>query len=293
MCRLLLGFVPFFIGSFLEARNFIPEFQTTRLQSTAGAGVASLLMDEATVLNPAPVSLFKNGSLYYSRNMSDSTRTQDSEAIENRTNAFIVSDTSSIIKGSFRYLDQTYRDSSRKEYALAAGSPIGKSSSMGISYIRGEEEFVTNDQIVEFEYNVMNIGFLHALNEKFTMGLLVTDPLEEIENNTKAIVGLQYVFKDFLAIMLDSGADYRENLSDTILWRAAAQFKVYQDFYVRAGTFNDKGSSSRGNGAGIAWMGPKVVAELALKNTKFEENVDIALVDEELRELSFSFAYKF
>ena len=34
------------------------SFQTTRLKSTGGAGVASILMDEATFLNPAPLAFF-------------------------------------------------------------------------------------------------------------------------------------------------------------------------------------------------------------------------------------------
>src|SRR4051794_40837768 len=48
-----------------SAHAHIREFQTTRLMSTAGAGVASILSTEAAVLNPAASAFFEGSSFSY------------------------------------------------------------------------------------------------------------------------------------------------------------------------------------------------------------------------------------
>ena len=39
--------------------------QTTRMQSSAGVGVGAVLLDEATLLNPAPMAFYQIGAIYY------------------------------------------------------------------------------------------------------------------------------------------------------------------------------------------------------------------------------------
>ena len=39
------------------------KIQTTRLKSTAGVGAGSILLDEATMLNPAPVAFYQTGAI--------------------------------------------------------------------------------------------------------------------------------------------------------------------------------------------------------------------------------------
>ncbi len=43
----------------------IRDFETTRLQSTSGAGVATILVNEASVLNPATIVFVPVSSFYY------------------------------------------------------------------------------------------------------------------------------------------------------------------------------------------------------------------------------------
>ncbi len=45
----------------------VHDFETTRLKSTSGAGVGSILLEEAAVLNPASLSFF---SISYLLNLS-------------------------------------------------------------------------------------------------------------------------------------------------------------------------------------------------------------------------------
>ena len=52
----------------------IREFQTTRLNSTGGAGVASMLSTEAGILNPAASAFFDGSSLSYQRHYAMKTK---------------------------------------------------------------------------------------------------------------------------------------------------------------------------------------------------------------------------
>ena len=53
------------------------NFETTRLKSTAGAGVASLLIDESTILNPAPMAFFNLASFYIQRSDQKTSTTEN------------------------------------------------------------------------------------------------------------------------------------------------------------------------------------------------------------------------
>ena len=77
----------------------IREFQTTRLNSTAGAGVASVLSTEAALLNPASSTFFSGSSLFYESFLTllrhgSVTRTANADDFpsRNRSQGFFVSD---------------------------------------------------------------------------------------------------------------------------------------------------------------------------------------------------------
>ena len=64
--RILIVSIALILSSnslFARVRNF----ETARLKSTAGAGVGSVLMDESTILNPAPIAFFNVSSVYVAR----------------------------------------------------------------------------------------------------------------------------------------------------------------------------------------------------------------------------------
>lgn len=93
--------------------------------------------------------------------------------------------------------------------------------------------------------------------------------------------------------MFDAGADYNQDLSKTATWKAATQIKLFSDFYARFGAFNDKGLKQKGSGVGIGWLQPRLVLELALKNTELLESEELNQTGEDIKETSFSLSYRF
>ena len=286
-----LFFVTILASSSLYA-NRIPEYETTRLKSTAGTGVASILMHESTVLNPAPISFYNTASIYYQRDNQDSEISQNGAISEDdaNTNSFIVTDAKGRLNGSLSYIKQNYRSDKRETIGASVASVIGQKSAFGMSLNRIKDEIAGQ---AEDSYNIMNFGVTHSLNESFTLGVVLKDPFKGRQNNTRAIAGVQYLYKDFITLMADLGSDYNQNLSDNLLWRAALQIKIFKDFYVRAGTFDDKGYAEKGNGVGISWIQPRLSFDIALKNTDRDYSVELSQQSEEIKEMVFSVGLRF
>lgn len=275
----------------------IPDFETTRMKSTGGTGVGSLLLDEATFLNPAPLAFFKIGSFYFQKSgttITPSTQNDPYASAESDATAFVMSDSTGNMNGSISYQKQIHGFDERKRYGVSLATPLGKSSSMGMTY-RRTKDLVLNDQnlIVNQEYDQAIFGFTHTMNSDVTMGMVFIDPFKKHFGDTKAIVGFQYVYKDFVTLMFDGGANYNENLSDSVLLRAAAQFKVMTDFFIRVGSFNDKDKKERGSGVGASWVQPKLMVDFAIKNSKVDEVEKYNQVAENIKETSFSLSYRF
>ncbi|MDC1174450.1 hypothetical protein OAT67_03605 [Bacteriovoracaceae bacterium] len=277
------------------AINRIPDFETTRIKSTGGAGVASVLMDESTTLNPAPLAFFNVGSFYMQKSGADSTINDDSKSLsESDTISFIASDSQGSLNGSISYIKQKHRFSERQRWAASFSNPVGERSALGVGF-RMTTDTLSEDgtSIQEEKYKQTIFGVTHALSESFTMGMVFVDPFRTKPEDTIAVLGFQYVFKSFISLMLDTGADYNNPLSETLLYRAALQAKIFKDFYLRAGTFNDKGKASKGTGAGIGWVQPRLVIDFGIKNTDLLENQRLAQTSETIKETSFSLSYRF
>lgn len=271
------------------------SFETTRLKSTGGAGVASALVNEATVLNPAPMAFFKVSSIYLQKGTADVTQTEpgSSFAGENPDDfAVIASDTKGDVSGSIGYLKTTSGYSERNQFVAAIAKAAGKSSSIGFTTKFTKDE-LSDDGVnkTKKSYKQFNMGIAHALSPSFTLGLVAIDPIGEIEEERRTLIGAQYVFRDMVSVMADLGADQNNNLSDTLLYRAALQLKVYNDFFLRVGMFDDKGLGEKGNGVGLGWVGPKLVFEAALKNTTINENIEKNRRGQEIKETSFALSY--
>ncbi|MBK23865.1 MAG: hypothetical protein CME70_07660 [Halobacteriovorax sp.] len=263
----------------------IQEFETTRMKSTAGTGVGSILMDEATILNPAPIAFFNVGSVYLSKgsaeNRESNTVVQDSDHL-----GIIVSDAKGNTAGSFSYQSQSFGNQKRKRLAAALSSPIRKKSAMGVSLRRTTDEVIGGDKN---EYLQTVVGITHAVSQEFTIGFVAFDPLKKRADDSLGIFGGQYVYQDFISIMADAGANYYKELGESFLYRGALQFKLMDDFYARAGYFRDMGKEEKGTGAGLGWVQPRLVIEAAIKNTENVSNKNIAKVSE----TSFSLSYRF
>ncbi|PIP92785.1 MAG: hypothetical protein COW00_05645 [Bdellovibrio sp. CG12_big_fil_rev_8_21_14_0_65_39_13] len=269
----------------------INQIETTRMMSTAGSGVGSVLMDEASILNPASLAFFNLSSIYFQKGSSNTTSDSvgNSKADADQT-SFIASDSSGSLSGSIGYFKQSNNlNEQRKTWSFAAASPLGKSSSFGMSYQMQTEVLQVPGGIEEKKYKMSNAGFFHAINQNFSFGLLATDIFGNKTNNSKAFLGMQYVYDNMMSFMLDVGSIYKEDLAKNSIIKAAVQIKFFNDFYLRFGAKEDKSERLRGNGIGVGWVQPKLVIDLALSNNKFQTE---AASDSE-KVSSFSLAYKF
>ncbi|RLA65053.1 MAG: hypothetical protein DRQ88_02655 [Epsilonproteobacteria bacterium] len=265
------------------------EFETARLFSTAGAGVGSILMDEATVLNPAPLAFFNLTSVFLQKSFGEYSADGNDSPLNGREAenvAAIISDAKGPFKGSLSYFKQSDGDIVRKRISIATAFPFGKKSSIGITARR------TTDEIFDFEdtYYQFVVGAFHSINQYFSAGLVIVDPISTRPKDTKAILGLQLVYGDFISAMVDFGANWVKPLNETFLYRGAVQFMIFKDLYVRGGLYKDKGLNEKGTGVGIGWVSPKLALEIGMKNSELE--IINGQIDKK-QETSFSASYRF
>jgi hypothetical protein len=273
----------------------IDQFQTTRLKSTAGAGVGSILMDEATILNPAPLAFFNVSSIYFQRSGGDLSSDSNNAITESSASstAFIISDSKGPAGGSLSYIDQTESSKRIKRISASLSSSVGQKSAIGTTYRMTKLEDSLSGVVEEKSFKQFIIGVTHAISDSLSLGLVVIDPSKVIPEETRGIVGIQYVFNDFISVMGDAGADYNLDLSETFLYRGALQFKVYQDFYLRFGVHQDKGLQEKGSGIGIGWVQPRLVLDVALRNLERNKTTTLSENTQNFKETSFSASYRF
>jgi len=281
---------------FLTTANArVHDYETTRLKSTAGAGVGSILMDEATVLNPAPIAFYTNSALYVSQAGIDVTNQDDpsAPAVSSKMRGFIISDSKGGLNGSISLFKQEENGDFRERMAVSLASPMGDKSAFGITYRKSTDLNITDKGQVTDKYSQIVVGVIHAITPETSIGLLAIDPLKAKAEDTKGIIGIQYLYKGFISLMFDIGSDYTQNLSDELLYRAGIQFKVLNDFYLRVGLFDDKGLGEKGNGLGVGWVQPKLVIDFALKNTSVFDNLEKNKNGQDITESSLSLSYRF
>lgn len=278
------------LNKLVEAK--IRNFETTRMKSTAGAGVASFLVDEASILNPAPIAFSAKSSFYYQKGSSEAqgeNKSTGPNSIPTDNMAIIASDGNGNLKGSISYVKQTKGDEVRTRISSAVSSLTGKQSSMGFGYRYTKTESPRGSD----SYKQLTAGVYHYVSPNLSVGLVVFDPLKERPEDVKVFAGFQYSVGDFLTFMFDGGADYTQNLSNTTVIKAATSLKIFSDFYARAGYFEDKGLKQKGTGAGIGWEQPKLVLEFAIKNTEITQSSELDQEGEQIKESSFSLSYRF
>ena len=278
------------------------DFETTRLKSTAGTGVGSVLISESAVLNPAPLAFFNFSTLFVQRTTMDMT--SESSQVGISDNEFsdrssgvnlIAADAKGKIKGAFSYLTQTEGNWNRKRLSAALARPVGPKSSLGLIFHHTEDvpEFKLKGE--KQKSNQLVFGAMHAINSDMTLGVIITDPAKSVPGATKAIVGIQYVAKNIISIMFDGGADYTsDKISETLIYRGGLQVKFFADLFIRAGLSEDMGLKEKATGIGLGWSGPKLIIDLALKSTKATASNAPLLADgQTVKETSFSLTYRF
>lgn len=285
-------------------------YETGRLTGTAGAGVGSVLLDEAAVLNPAPLAFYNLSSIYLQRsglNFKEADEINQSEAqkefekarvnqYNNRSVSYgvILSDTKGPFKGSFGYFKQKEKLNTRQRFAGTWSSLMSEDSAFGLRGQRTTDTIESEDGLPRKErtFYQVSVGVLHVLSEELTVGLVANDPFESLPEESTAELGVQYYFNRLFVLMADGGLNYYQTASDSYFYKGALQISFFKDFFLRGGIFHNEGRKEKGNGVGLSWMGARVIADVALKNTTFFGPENSKKTDKS-RDLTFSLSVHF
>ena len=268
------------------------EFETTHTKSIAGTGVAGIFMEEAAFLNPASLAFFNQADVYVQRDMLQ-IKDKDGNVLQKPKNTGVVmADGNPTLSGSLSYVHQEEGDQERTRWGLTASSPLSQQSAFGVSVRKSKDKNLTSE--TEIEYYQTVIGVTHALDTQTSLGIVAYDAFNSKADETKAIIGAQHIFADYVTLAFDFGGNYNaDEIGDTLLYRGGAQIRVMNDFYLRFGAFNDKSRQEKGNGYGLAWVQPKLAFEFAMKNTKQEADLTINRNESKIKETSFGVSLRF
>ena len=270
----------------------IHEFETTHTKSIAGTGVAGIYMEEAAFLNPASLAFFQQGNFYAQRDILQ-IKDKDGNIIQKPKNTgFVLADGNPSLSGSLSFVQQEEGIIKRSRWGVSASSPISKNSAFGVSVRKTKDKNLISQNEISYYQTVF--GVTQAIDAQTSIGLVAYDAFNSKGEETKAILGLQHVFVDYITLTLDFGGNYNaDDITDTLLYRGGAQVKVLNDFYLRFGAFNDKNRQEKGNGYGIAWIQPRLAFEFAIKNVKQVADFAINRNESKIRDTSFAVSLRF
>ena len=254
----------------------VHDYETTRLKSTAGAGVGSILLNEAAILNPAPIAFFTNSSIYLQRESFEyippagAQKAPKSDFDRSEAQGVIVADSKGSLHGALSYQKQREGIHQRRRFSVGLASTLTENSSFGVLFrdTKDERFFEGNIDGDEDEYRQLVFGNTYVFGPHFTVGAIVIDPFKKKREDTRAIVGVQYIVENILTFMFDVGTNYNSNMAETRLFRGAFQLNFFEDLFLRGGVFEDRALDEKGSGFGVAWVGPKLVFEVSFKSTK-------------------------
>jgi hypothetical protein len=278
----------------------IREFQTTRLISTSGTGVASVLSSESAILNPAGSSFFEGSSASYTRystSLKKENALRDSIpnkfAKRNESQGIFVSDHSDTVKGGVAYLTQGENDFKRERLVIHSASMMGDKSSVGLSYRYTMDKRPRTFSSRYKTFHQATIGTMHVVDEHTILGLVIVDPSKSNPGDERATGGIQYDIAERVSIIADAGFQFTKAYNKAYVWSGAVQFKLFDDFFIRAGQFYDNIRKSKGNSWGVSWLGPRLGIEFAQKfSDQFAKNFYI-YENESLVDTSLSAIIKF
>lgn len=267
-------FLAYVVGLFFNFSAFaqIRDFQTTRLNSTAGTGVASILSTEAAILNPASAAFFDDSSASY-QSYSTSLRKENSLrkslpdrfAKHNTSSGLFVADHSGPVKGGIAYLKQSENRFKRDKLVLHGSAPMGPNAAMGFSYNYIQDQVPSRYQDRHRYYHQLTLGTTYIIDDKTILGIVVNDPTRTNSGDERIVGGFQYGIGDRMTVLGDAGMQYTKSISKKYLWRAALQVNIFADFFLRAGKFYDNVTEFKGTGWGVGWIGPRLGIEFAQK----------------------------
>lgn len=247
-------------------------YQTTRMQSSAGVGIGAVLLDEATLLNPAPMAFYQIGAIYYQQGK----RSENALGADEKDTLFIASDSKGPVGGSVSYRS----NEEGEDINVSLATPVAEKSALGITYRNNRPE---NGK----ERSSIDIGVSHAVTEFFTFGAVLRNPQRVEGLDTRIIMGSQFVYEEFISLMIDFGTDWKDELSEDLVYGGAVQFKTFSDIYLRLGASRDKKLKIGQSGIGLSWVSPKIIISLSASN------IEDITTQEKSKNSSFAVSYKF
>ncbi len=278
----------------------VREFQTTRLMSTAGAGVASILSTEAAVLNPAASTFFQGSSFSYQSYRTSLQRESDVRDTlpdpfprSNRSQGTFMSDHSGPVKGGAAFITQDENSFERQRLVMHGSAPMGGSTSMGFSYNYIQDKRPSRFRDRHQIHHQATVGFTHIVDEDTILGLVVIDPTRTTPGEERAIAGFQYTLADRFTLLGDVGIRYTRRASEDYLWRGGIQMNVFSDFFLKVGQSFDNISKLKGTGWGVSWIGPRLGVEFAQRYSEQFDSGYYVYKDERIIDTSLSAIIKF
>ena len=269
----------------IYTKNALSEIRpptTPRLTSTAGAGVGSVLLEEATILNPSSIAFFKTTLLSYQQ-----THVKGG----GRSYALTGADTKSAIKGAIRFDKGREGSTSRQVLNLTTGYAFGGKSGvgLGVDFVNTKGGLKNKGQK---EYRDIRIGATHVISSRFSAGAVIEDPFKQSPLRDRILVGAQYLFGNYVALMADFGVDYRApNLNQKAAsYQLALQIQFLSSCFLRGGISQGKARQSDQDekkvGLGASWVQPKLTLDGAFQDVEVESAPPF-------REMAFSISYRF
>jgi len=204
-----------------------------------------------------------------------------------KNTALSLNDGNASLSGSVSYLDQTEGQFERKRWGASLSSAVGAKSSFGVSVRKTTDEDTTTKQKDKYYQTVF--GILHAITPQTTLGIVAYDAFRSKGDATRAYLGLQHVFADYITLGFDAGTDWKaDDLGKAAIYRGSIQVRLLNDFHLRFGVFDDKLLEEKGNGFGLSWVQPKLILEFAMMNAKKLENVSLSRPETKRKDVSFS-----
>ena len=227
------------LSSLCAVRAQVHDYETTRLKSTGGAGVGSILINESAILNPASIAFFSHSSFYFQResfkyrNLREDRPFSSPDSPQSQATGVIVADTKEHLRGAVSYQKQQEGIYRRRRITATLASTMTKKSSMGFLYRNTKDEVHHDSSHKSVErYHQFVIGTTHVVDQSLTFGVVIVDPLRQKPQDTRVLVGAQYIVKDILAFIADIGGSYSEDLFNTRLFRGALQLNFFQRFLL-------------------------------------------------------------
>lgn len=275
----------------------IRDYQTTRLLSTSGTGVASILTTEASILNPASAAFFEENTAAIEHG-----KTSINNESASRTNKFskntvsqgyFVSDHKGPVKGGLSYTKQKENHFERERVSMHAASIVGKNGAFGLNYQYLQDTFPLSQKPRRDFSHVLNAGYSHILTNDLTLGVVARDLGRTLVNEEKMIAGLQYALSEKINLMFDYGFLYSQSFDKNFSWSSGIQLTMFKDLYLRGGLFEDQITDFKGYSWGASWVGPRLGMEIAQRFSQQTSKGKYIYSGEKLVDSNVSFFIRF